>query len=199
MDRENLDGLDDETLLERARAAGGERERELVGVLFGRYHRRVAAWCLQICGDREEAADLAQEVFLRVHQRLDSFRGDSRFGTWLYIVTRRVAINHGLARARRPTAALDELDTEPIAAIEDPLAVLHRDDMVARLEGAMRTELDPVEGKVLYLHYAIGLTLPAITEMLGLANPSGAKAFIVNGKRKLRRALAALVEGGLER
>jgi hypothetical protein len=41
------------------------------------------------------------------------------------------------------------------------------------------------------------MTLPAITRLLELSNASGAKAFIVNGKRKLRKALAGLIEGGL--
>jgi RNA polymerase sigma-70 factor (ECF subfamily) len=189
--------LDDEALLAQARLAGGERERELVGVLFARYHRKVAAWCLQICNDREEASDLAQEVFLRVHERLESFRGESKFATWLYTVTRRVAINHGMARARRPTAALEDLELDPAAEGEDPLDGLHRADVLQHLRAAMQSDLEPVEGQVLYLHYALGMTLPAITRVLELSNASGAKAFIVNGKRKLRKALAGLIEGGL--
>src|SRR5690349_10159444 len=86
----------DELLVARACEAGGGADAEAArGALFGRYHRQVAAWCLRFCGDREEAADLAQEVFLRVHERLGSFRGESRFSTWLYTVARRVAINRG--------------------------------------------------------------------------------------------------------
>ena len=52
---------------------------------------------------------------------------------------------------------------------------------------AMARDLEPLEAKILYLHHVDGMTLPAITELLGLENKSGAKAYIVSGKRKLKR------------
>src|SRR5690606_28183879 len=62
--------------------------------LFRRHHRRVAAWCLRWCRGRDhDAADLAQEVFLRAHEKLAGFRFESSFTTWLYLVTRTVALN----------------------------------------------------------------------------------------------------------
>lgn len=192
-----VDGLDDEALLALALDSDEPERGRLLGVLFARYHRKVAGWCLAVCGDRTEAADLAQEVFLRVHQRIDSFRGDSRFATWLYTVARRLAINHGIARARRPAESLEESPGEPVADLAEPADELHRAQLVARLQTAMREDLEPLEAKVLYLHYASGMSLPAITRLLELTNPSGAKAFIVNGKRKLRRVLAELVAGGV--
>ena len=87
----NLDRLTDEELIARARREAGGADACLAE-LYRRYYSKVAAWCLRIGGDRQEAADLAQEVFLRVHERLGSFRGDSRFSTWLYTVTRSVVI-----------------------------------------------------------------------------------------------------------
>ncbi|HEY4562075.1 MAG TPA: RNA polymerase sigma factor, partial [Thermoanaerobaculia bacterium] len=87
----DLDRLIDEELIERARRDAAQADACLA-VLYRRYYPKVAAWCLRISGDRQEAADLAQEVFLRVHDRLDGFRGDSRFSTWLYTVTRSIAI-----------------------------------------------------------------------------------------------------------
>ena len=83
----DLDPLTDEELIERARRTP-ETADACLSALYRRYQPKVAAWCLRICNDREEAADVAQEVFLRVHERLGSFRGDSRFSTWPYTVTR---------------------------------------------------------------------------------------------------------------
>ena len=196
----DLDQLSDEQLLDRCRhddePAAAERARE---TLFRRYHPKVAAWCLRFCGDRDAAADLAQEVLLRVHQRLDSFRGESRFSTWLYTVTRRVAINRGEADSRRRAASLDEVPGEP----RDPAAgadlEMGREQVLAAFREAMRSDLEPTEAKVLYLHYVDGMTLPAITEHLRLENRSGAKAYVVAGRRKLERRFGSWLrrEGGL--
>jgi hypothetical protein len=63
----------------------------------------------------------------------------------------------------------------------------------------MRRDLEPLEARVLYLHYVDGMTLPAITELLALPNLSGAKAFVVSGRRKLERRFGAWLRhaGGL--
>lgn len=181
-----LEHLSDEELVEKARTEPSVAS-ECLGILYRRFHPKVAYWCLRVCGSREEAADLAQEVFLRVHSRLGSFRGESRFSTWLYQVTRSVAINRGES-SRRRTAPLTDLDGTP--EIADPLPdaqeVLARAEAAGELRAAME-ELEPLEAKVLYLHFADGLTLPRITELLKLENRSGAKAFIVSATRKLRR------------
>jgi RNA polymerase sigma-70 factor, ECF subfamily len=177
----------DEQLIAVARERGGEEGRAALGVLYGRYRRKVAAWCLRFGVDRAEAADLAQEIFLRVHERLDSFRGDSRFSTWLYTVARRVAINRGQAASLRRTDALDELAAEPVDREVDAETAVGREQVLAAFRTAMREDLEPLEARVLYLHYVEGMTLPAITELLALPNRSGAKAYVVGGRRKLER------------
>jgi RNA polymerase sigma factor (sigma-70 family) len=181
-----LEHLSDEELAEKARTEPA-RASECLGLLYGRYHSKVAYWCLKVCGSREEAADLAQEVFLRVHSRLGSFRGESRFSTWLYQVTRSVAINRGES-SRRRSAPLTDLDTAPEKAdpLPDAEEVLSRAQAAGELRTALE-ELEPLEAKVLYLHFADGLTLPRITDLLRLENRSGAKAYIVSATRKLRR------------
>src|SRR4028118_93701 len=80
----DLDNLTDEELIERARRAAPGASDPYLSTLYRRYQSKVAAWCLRICNDREEAADVAQEVFLRVHERIGSFRGDSRFSPSLH-------------------------------------------------------------------------------------------------------------------
>lgn len=201
-----LEQLSDEELIQRARSESGPVAAAALETLFQRYYSKVAYWCLRVCGSREEAADLAQEVFLRVHSRLGSFRGESRFSTWLYQVTRSVAINHGEA-ARRRTAPLTNMEDAPDPTDPDPAAdeILVRSQDVAGLRAVMEEVLEPLEAKVLYLHYALGVTLPRITEMLDLENKSGAKAYIVSGLRKLRRRLGpsasrqlTLIRGGAQ-
>ena len=181
----------DSELIEAARRSSGRQAEELLEILYRRWYPRVAHWCLRVSGNREAAADLAQEVFLRVHGRLDTFRGDSAFSTWLYTVVRSVAINRGLAARRRREQLWDDAEgPRAVDPREDAASALERSDELDRLRRTIVRELDPLEARVLYLHYVEGLTLPAITRLLELTNKSGAKAYVVSGKRKLRRGLA---------
>jgi RNA polymerase sigma-70 factor (ECF subfamily) len=184
----DFDRLTDEELIEQARRAAPGAADSCLSALYRRYQPKVAAWCLRICNDREEAADVAQEVFLRVHERLGSFRGDSRFSTWLYTVTRSVAINRGVAARRRQTEALDgESIPEPVEPSPGPEREMEQGEILAAFREAMERDLEPLEARVLYLHYVDGMPLAAITELLQLDNKSGAKAYIVSGGRKLKR------------
>lgn len=184
----NFEHLTDEELLARARQPAGTEAEACLAVLYQRFYPKVAAWCLRFCGDRQEAADLAQEVFLRVHQRLDSFRGDSRFSTWLYTVTRSVAINRGVAARRRQMEALDDAaGPEPVEPSPGADQELEKGEILSALRQAMEKDLEPLEARILVLHFVDGMPLAAITSLLNLQNKSGAKAYIVSGGRKLKR------------
>jgi RNA polymerase sigma-70 factor (ECF subfamily) len=72
-----------------------------------RYQDRVYRLACRITGNDEDAFDVMQEAFIQVHRRLGSFRGESRFGTWLYRVATNAALMHLRAQARRPTESLE--------------------------------------------------------------------------------------------
>jgi RNA polymerase sigma-70 factor (ECF subfamily) len=191
----DFDRLTDEELIEQARRAAPGAADAFLSALYKRYQPKVAAWCLRICNDREEAADVAQEVFLRVHERLGSFRGDSRFSTWLYTVTRSVAINRGMAARRRQTETLDDESVpEPVEPSPGAERELEQKEILAAFREAMERDLEPLEAKVLYLHFVDGMPLAAITDLLKLENKSGAKACIVSGGRKLKRRFGKWLE-----
>jgi RNA polymerase sigma-70 factor (ECF subfamily) len=181
----------DSELIAAALQQPGTRHEPCIEALYRRYYPRVAHWCVKTCRDREEAADLAQEVFLRVHSRLRTFRGDSSFSTWLYTVMRSVAINRGLAQQRVVDRTVaDSEHGESVEQGRDAVQLIEQAEEIRQLRGLIGDRLRPLEARVLYLHYVDGLSLPAITRLLELGNKSGAKAFIVSGKRKLRRGLA---------
>ncbi|MDT4953679.1 MAG: hypothetical protein QOJ02_1817 [Acidobacteriota bacterium] len=54
---------------------------------YVRYHRRVYALCLRMTNNVAESEDLTQEIFIHVHRKLGSFRGESTMTTWLHRVT----------------------------------------------------------------------------------------------------------------
>src|SRR5436190_12322595 len=65
--------------------------------LYKRFYRRVYSVCLRMTGNVAEAEDLTQEVFLQLHRKLQSFRGDAAFTTWLH----RLTVNHVLMHFRK--------------------------------------------------------------------------------------------------
>lgn len=185
----------DEMLLEAWQKAEGHQKRAAADRLFARYYERVARWCFRFTGERESAADLAQEVFLKAHRHLDSFRGTSQFGTWLYTIVRNEALN----RARRSTPQTTESEEALIqvpALGPDPEELATRTSRSRRLHQFLTATLDETERTVFTLHYGEELPLDAITRMLRLENASGAKAYIVSAKRKLARAVEKLFVRG---
>ena len=170
----DLERLSDEELIEQARreargAHPANTADACLAVLYRRYYPKVAAWCLRISGDRQGAAE-------------------SRFSTWLYTVTRSVVINRGIAARRREMDPLDEEGApEPVEPAPGADEVVARDQIARQLRQAMERDLEPLEARVLYLHYVDGLPLAGITALLKLENKSGAKAYIVSGGRKLKR------------
>jgi RNA polymerase sigma-70 factor (ECF subfamily) len=88
-----LPDLPDEQLVAAYRQASATDRREILDELFGRHYERVARWCLRFTGDRDAAADLAQDVFVKASRYLDGFKGTSRFTTWLYAIVRNESIN----------------------------------------------------------------------------------------------------------
>jgi len=183
--------LSDEELIAAYRAAApGARADALLDELFQRYYARVALWCWRVAGEREAAADMAQDVFLKVFRNLESFRGDAKFSTWLYAVTRNHCFTEVKSRASR-----DSRTSEPVADTladdaPDAHAILERDDSDAAVRELMQRSLTEVELRVMTLHYVEELPLDTITRLLELPNASGAKAYLVSAKRKLGPVLS---------
>lgn len=154
--------------------------------VFSRYHRRVVAWCYRVTRCHDVANDLAQEVFLKAFRHSGSFRGDSSLSTWIYSITR----NHCLSALKRLPEETVPLDAGTQRNLSDtsvswPGENAERVEQCQRLLRLMHRTLEPMEVRVMTLHYAHEIPLAAITRQLALTNPSGAKAYIVNARRKL--------------
>ena len=181
---------DDELMLLLCDSGTKEAQDHLFAEFYRRFHVRVTNWCFRISHSRTRAHDLSQEVFFKAWRHLGSFRGDSRPSTWLYVITR----NHCLSAAQRlasdplesgaqlPERLRDNSMTHPDRRIE-------RNQLCREMCDVMNSALEPMEARILALHYGYEVPLGAITNRMSLANPSGAKAYVVNGRRKLRSAL----------
>ena len=89
-----------------------ERRRNVLAAdieaIYEQYRHRVFSWCLRIARNVEDAEDLTQDAFLLLCRKINTYRGESAFSTWLY----RLATNIALMRLRRkslPQTSLDEI------------------------------------------------------------------------------------------
>src|SRR5215467_13638745 len=186
----SMEQFTDEELIELAQAEKGSAAAEMpLNELFRRHQAKVASWCYHITGDVNSAADLAQEILIKAFQALPSFRKGSKFTTWLYSISRNHCLDELRSRRKRNQELSDSLPDE----IEDwgmagADSVLEQREAAELLRQLIRESLDETETKVMTLHYVNELPLDAVSRMLGLTNASGAKAYVVSARRKLRRA-----------
>jgi len=168
----------------------GPEGRHSPEALFRLHHKKVVTWCLRFTGDKEEANDLAQAIFLKAFRQLDSFRGESKISTWLYSITRSECMNYLKARSTRPAPVEEEvLGSVPDAGALSPLQMLERARSGPLVQSLLDKALDETEKRVFTLHYGEDMPLDVITRLLGLTNRSGAKAFIVSSRRKISRLM----------
>jgi RNA polymerase sigma-70 factor, ECF subfamily len=92
-----IGGDDEATRLALARAQAGDAGA--FARLYRDHHRKIYALCLRLTADRGAAEELTQDTFVKAWQRLDSFRGEARFSTWLHRIAVNTAISHRRKRA----------------------------------------------------------------------------------------------------
>ena len=108
-------GLDDDALL--ARYAAGDRAA--AQILLDRLAPRVLRLARRLLQDPAEAEDVTQETLLRAFTRLDTFRGEAKFSSWLYQVGTNCIRMHLRSRRRRNAWSLEDHLREAEAADED--------------------------------------------------------------------------------
>jgi RNA polymerase sigma factor (sigma-70 family) len=185
------EGLDDEELMEVLRnLPEGPERSHLFGEVYRRYQSRVTSWCFRITHNQASAADLTQEVFFKAYRHMQRFRGDAKLSTWLFAITR----NHCLSSIRKMAA--DPVGNGEIVSpglrdlsVVEPDREIERAQLSRRMQEVFSSALDPIEARVLTLHYGYEMPLATITRKLALSNPSGAKAYIVNARRKLNAVI----------
>lgn len=167
----------DDELVGRARRG----DREAVARLYERHAARVYAIARRLAGDDEQAADWAQEAWMRVFRALPSFRGESRFTTWLHRITVNAAL-HGHRSNRRRQARMEDLGrmSDDTPRHESPIMRMTLERAVDRLPPGMR--------QVLVLHDIEGYTHEEIGEMLGI-QPGTCKSQLFKARAKLREIL----------
>ena len=104
-------------------------------ILFEDYHQRIFNVCLRIIGDRGEAEDITQDVFVKVYKALCSFRHQSAFGTWIYRIALNLSFNHVRKNKKFRRISIREFESVSFSGAGQRMSDAARpDDMVEKKE-----------------------------------------------------------------
>ena len=171
-------------VVERARSG----DREAFDQLMAAHERSVLRTAHALLGNREDARDAAQEVFLRVFRHFHRFDPQREFGPWLYRVAVNVCRDVHRRRARMPAAPLDDLDPAVLARPADQEKHADAADRLRAIRDALRL-LSAREREVVVLRDVEGLSTAEVARTLGCMEIT-VRSHLSRGRLKLQAALS---------
>lgn len=174
----------DHALIQRA-VSGDERAMRQ---LWSQHAPHIDAVVRRLVGDADQAADIAQEVWIQVFRALPTYRGESQFATWAH----RIAVNRTLNALRR-TKRIAKAETE----IDEDTAWVENTAEHSILAGTIQEaaqRLSPGARTVFMMHDVEGYTHEEIATALGITT-GGSKSQLFKARARLRRMLGHLVDG----
>ena len=192
------DLVQDEASLIRAAQGGDQTAFER---LVQTYDQNVLRLAYNLLRSQEDARDIYQEAFLRVHRNLHNFRFDCSFHTWLYRIVTNLCLDHLRKRkVRREEATVIETEDGPkdrvgeyaeTRATSDPQRHTFSRQLHERI-GTVLEELTPRERAVFEMRHHQGMRLRAIGDTLGTTEEA-AKNCLFRATQKMRAALGDFV------
>ncbi|MBK8171394.1 MAG: sigma-70 family RNA polymerase sigma factor [Sandaracinaceae bacterium] len=190
---------DDRALVERVQR-GDEAAFRL---LFEKYNRRAYAVALGVVKDKQDAHDVVQDAFIKVHRHIGNFQGTSSFYTWLYRILMNLAIDH--VRKHQKNKKLDyddrvQRDSGEIAASGLPMQSMNdgnpsrvsaRKELSAKLQAALM-ELPEYHRAVILLREVEGLSYEEMSDVLKV--PKGTiMSRLFHARKKMQESLREYV------
>ncbi len=188
-----------------------EEERRLVKLAQGgnlsaydelvtRYQQRIYATVYHMTSNHEDAADIAQETFIKAHQALKSFKGDSSFFTWIYRIAINKTINFLKQRKNKLHMSLNDLDLnaendpELVGLVSDktPRRDLNLRELQERLNEAL-SRLSEVHRLVVTMHDIQGLPHEEIGRVLG-CNTGTVRSRLFYARQQLQAFLSDFIK-----
>jgi RNA polymerase sigma-70 factor, ECF subfamily len=175
---------DERALVERCRQGDLGAFEEVYRAHAGRLY----SVAFRLLGNAADAEDLLQEIFLAAHRKLDTFRGESALGTWLYRLATNLCLDHLRSRAGRSNQVTDPLDDE--AGVFDASAGSLADRTVTKMDLERALARLPEGCRAAFvLHDVEGLEHREVAEVLGIAEGTS-KSQVHKARLKLRAMLS---------
>jgi RNA polymerase sigma-70 factor (ECF subfamily) len=175
-----------------ARAQGGDSGA--FRLLVERHQRRVFAIALGLVRDEQDAREIAQEAFLRVHKGLAQFHGGSSFFTWLYRIVTNLSIDLMRKPSRREAELhfaleIDDNDAALLPPAEnDPYDAMRRTQLSARINDALE-QLPPYHRGVILMREVEGMSYEEMAEAMRVSKGT-IMSRLFHARKKLQRALS---------
>lgn len=165
------------------------------GTLFEEFGEKLFGLCLRMSGDRNDAEDIIQEIFVILIKKIRAFRGDAKFSTWLY----RVAINTCISFLRKKKSITVSL--EDVLASRSELAVKPQPVIQRELLKKAITLLPDGYRTTIVLHDIQGYNHREIAEIMG-TSIGASKSQLFKARKKLKDLITAadstsVVTGGV--
>jgi RNA polymerase sigma-70 factor (ECF subfamily) len=190
-------GIDEQDTQDMLRLASGHDAA--LNDLMDRHAQRLFHYLLRSLQDPDDAADLAQETFVKVYQNRSKFDSAQKFSTWLYAIASNLVRDRYRWRARHPQVSMDVTPDEDGSSLKDnlvdnapmPGASLEAAERSAAVKSAIQT-LPPELREPLVLSVYEGLSHLEIGEILR-CSAKAVETRVYRARNQLREKLAALV------
>lgn len=171
--------LDDASLVSKLIATNNTH---LFAILYDRYADKVYNKCLSFSLSAEEAQDLTHDIFIKLFLKLRTFRGESKFSTWLYSFTYNFCLNYIQRDKKKKQERFINLDHENYSDVEIS------DDVIFQMKTDMLmlslNKIDPGDKAILLMKYQDDFSIAEIQEGLGLGK-SAVKMRLKRAKERL--------------
>lgn len=154
------------------------------------YQKNVYNLALRMTGDPEDAADMAQEAFIKAYNSLSGYRGDSKFSVWLYRIVSNICLDFLRAKKRRQTVSLSVTDDDgeeselDVADDSQSPETLFERSMTRDAVRRGLASLTPEYRQILILRELQGMSYDEIASVLGLESGT-VKSRIFRARKKL--------------
>lgn len=166
--------------------------------LVEKYKDYVFHLTLKLLKNKEEAEEVAQDVFLKAYRYLPTFKGESKFSTWLY----KIAYNTSLDAIKKKSNAIrnvtiDELTVNQISSVETALDGIEKEERAVIMNDCMQ-ELEEEERGILFFFYYKESSLKEIVEVTSMSK-ANVKVKLHRARKKLLHIVKQRVEPELIR
>ena len=185
----------DEELMKRTQNG----DRQAYSMLYERYSASVLSYLYRMLGNVEDVESIGQEVFLRAFRFAPTYRYPQKFSTWLFTITRNLAINQSRRRRRSPVRNVTELNLEGVEMSGDPYQVaaratdnVERQEEIAQVLRALE-DLPADQKEVIVLGVFQDLSYAEIEDITGTKAVT-LRSRMFHGLKRLARTLGATPE-----